>query len=339
MTQHRPPNILYIHSHDTGRYIQPYGFAVPTPNLQRLAESGVLFRQAFCANPTCSASRASLLTGSWPHVNGMVGLAHRGSKLNDYSRHLAAFLGRSGYETALSGVQHESGHDQRAVLGYEHLLEQTPAAGEEPNETFARRAAEFLQAPHERPFFLACGFGLTHRVGKVQWHNGSTPQGDGRYVRPPLPLPDTPQMRQDFADFIVAAGRLDKCMGQVFDALEQAGLADNTLVICTTDHGVAYPFNKCNLTDHGTGVMLIMRGPGGLAGGKVVDAMVSHVDVFPTICELAGLERPSWLQGQSMLPLADGRADSIHDEVFAEVNYHAAYEPLRAVRTCRYKGL
>ena len=74
----RRPNILYIHSHDSGRYLQPYGHAVPAPNLQRLAEGGVLFRHAFSAAPTCSPSRASLLTGMCPHSNGMLGLAHRG---------------------------------------------------------------------------------------------------------------------------------------------------------------------------------------------------------------------------------------------------------------------
>ncbi len=95
---HRPPNIVYIHSHDTGRYVQPYGYAVPTPRLQQFAEQGVLFRNAFCANPTCSASRTALLTGMYPHEAGMIGLAHRGSKLNDPSKHLASFLPKHGYE-------------------------------------------------------------------------------------------------------------------------------------------------------------------------------------------------------------------------------------------------
>ena len=77
------PNIVYIHSHDTGRYVQPYGYAVPTPNIQKLAEQGVTFRQAFCAGPTCSASRAALTTGQCPHSAGMLGLAHRGFFFND----------------------------------------------------------------------------------------------------------------------------------------------------------------------------------------------------------------------------------------------------------------
>ena len=80
------PNILYLHSHDTGRYIQPYGYAVPTPNLQNFAEQGVIFRQAFCGGPTCSASRAVLVTGQCAHSSGMIGLAHRGFILKDYSQ-------------------------------------------------------------------------------------------------------------------------------------------------------------------------------------------------------------------------------------------------------------
>jgi arylsulfatase A-like enzyme len=86
-----------------------------------------------------------------------------------------------------------------------------------------------------------------------------------------------------------------------------------------------------------------MRGPGGYEGGQVQDAMVSHIDLFPTLCDLLEIEAPPWLQGQSMMPLIRGegargsRADGIHDEIYAEVTYHAAYEPKRAVRTERYK--
>ena len=89
--------------------------------------------------------------------------------------------------------------------------------------------------------------------------------------------------------------------------------------------------------------MLIVRGPGGFEGGQVCDAMVSHVDLFPTLCDLLEIEAPPWLQGRSMMPLIRGkdarasRAHEIHDEIFAEVTYHAAYEPKRAVRTKDHK--
>ena len=90
------PNVIYLHSHDTGRHVRPYGHAVPTPAIQQLAEEGVLFRRAFATAATCSGSRAALVTGQYPHVNGMTGLAHRGWELNDNRRHLVHTLRRAG---------------------------------------------------------------------------------------------------------------------------------------------------------------------------------------------------------------------------------------------------
>src|SRR3954470_21580798 len=113
------PNILYLHSHDTGRAIQPYGAPVATPRLQQLAEQGVLFRQAFCAAPTCSPSRAALLTGQSPHTAGMLGLAHRGFALHDYGQHLVHTLRTVGYISTLVGMQHVA-KDPRQI-GYDHL--------------------------------------------------------------------------------------------------------------------------------------------------------------------------------------------------------------------------
>jgi arylsulfatase A-like enzyme len=108
-------------------------------------------------------------------------------------------------------------------------------------------------------------------------------------------------------------------------------------VLCTTDHGVAFPGAKATLFDRGIGVMMLMRGPGGFTGGKVVDAPVSHLDVYPTLCELAGVEAPDWLQGSSLMPLVRGETGRLHEAIFAETTYHAAYQPHRAVRTERWK--
>jgi len=341
-------NILYLHSHDTGRYIEPYGFAVKTPHLQHFAERGVLFQNAFCAAPTCSPSRAALLTGQYPHQNGMIGLCHRGGRLRDPGQHLANFLKSHGYATALSGIQHVTERsDPRQIheLGYEDWLTEGeyPEAPdmESRQEWYAQQAADFIRkADRSRPFFLDCGFFLTHRAGQggtpEQWHTTrNAPEGDPRYVRPPGILPNTPETRRDFADFGVAVNLLDSAMGQVLDALDSEGLAGNTLVIITTDHGLAYPKMKCNLTVHGTGVMLMMRGPGGLEGGKVVDHLASHVDVFPTICDVAGLPAPDWLEGKILTPSIN-EDKSVRDAAFAEVNWHAAPEPMRSVRTQRY---
>jgi N-sulfoglucosamine sulfohydrolase len=325
----KKPNIIYIHSHDTGRYIQPYGHAVPTPVLQQLAEDGVLFRQNFCINPTCSPSRAALLTGSYPHENGMTGLAHRGFALNDYSQHMLHTLRKAGYVSALAGTQHvatpRDGQEPWEVIGYDQRLG-SGSCGRDG-------AVAFLENSPEEPFFLTVGFGDTHRPFPPLEESPDDP----RYCLPPAPLPDTPETREDMVRFKASARILDRKIGDVLDALERSGKADDTLVICTTDHGIAFPRMKCNLHDSGIGVLLIVRGPHGFSGGKVVDGMTSHLDIFPTICDLVGLDHPGWLRGRSLLPLVSGDAAEIHEELFFEVNYHAAYEPKRAVRTTRWK--
>ena len=321
----RPLNILYLHSHDSGRYLQPYGHAVPTPNLKKLATEGVLFRQAFSAAPTCSPSRAALLTGQCPHRNGMLGLAHRGFSMTDYRRHVLYTLRGAGYRSVLAGLQHIAVKPE--AIGYDELLRPRSTHAADVAET----AAAFLDRRPSQPFFLDAGFFETHRE-----YPSPTPDDDPRYTQPPAPIPDTSAARQDFAAYRASARLLDRGAGLILEALERNGLAENTLVISTTDHGIAFPRMKCNLTDAGWGVSLILRG-GPFRGGKVSDAMVSHLDLFPTICELTGAAPPAWLEGRSLLPLIRGEAPEIHDEVFAEVTYHASYEPQRAVRTRRFK--
>jgi N-sulfoglucosamine sulfohydrolase len=321
-----PPNILYLNSHDTGRYVQPYGNAVPTPNIQWLADQGVMFRNAFCAAPSCSGSRAALLTGSYCHNNGMMGLAHRGFALYDYDQHIVRTLRRAGYHTELIGEQHVSATPD--VLGYD-------VVHEIPNTTVssvAPAAIEALSGDIPEPFFLSVGFFETHRS-----FFAPSSVRDRVYSLPPPFLPDTPEIRQDVAAYKASARSLDHGIGSVLNTLHETGLDRNTLVICTTDHGLAFPTAKASLLDRGIGVMLIMRGPG-MPAGVAHDDLVSQIDLFPTICELAGIERPPWLQGRSLVGLVSGdEAPGLRTEVFSELTYHAAYEPQRAIRTDRFK--
>ena len=321
----RPPNILYIHSHDTGRYVQPYGWPVPTPNIQLLADQGLLFREAFCAAPTCSGSRASLLTGQYCHNNGMLGLAHRGWALRDYGQHIIHPLRAAGYRSVLVGEQHIS--EDPNVIGYDDVVKvDSHRAGD-----VAPIAVEMLRDAAE-PFFMSVGFFETHR-------QFSTPTSvrDTLYSLPPPNLPDTARTREDIAAFKASARSLDQGIGAVLNGLQQAGLAEQTLIVCTTDHGLAFPGAKATLFDRGIGVMLLMRGPRGFTGGRVIDAMVSHLDIYPTLCDLAGVDRPDFVQGTSLIPLIRGEVEAPHAEIFAEVTFHAAYEPQRAVRTDRWK--
>ncbi|GAB4130273.1 MAG: sulfatase [Roseiflexaceae bacterium] len=318
------PNILYIHSHDTGRMVQPYGAAVATPHIQRLAEQGTLFRQAFSMAPTCSPSRAALLTGQAPHSAGMLGLAHRGFDLSDTQQHLVHTLKSVGYHTALVGIQHVArdpatiGYDQILTLPNSHAMHVAPAA------------AAFLQAPPTTPFFLDVGFFETHR----EFPPADQPPN---YTAPPPGLPDTPETRADMAAYHASAHTLDQGIGQVLAALDANGLTEQTLIICTTDHGIAFPGSKCTLTDRGIGVMLILGGIALVQGGRVIDSLVSQIDLFPTICELIGMAPPAWLQGRSLVPLLNKTTTQINQSIYAEVSYHAAYEPQRAIRTYRWK--
>lgn len=328
----RKLNLIYLHTHDTGRYIQPYDGQAVTPNLMALAREGTLFRSAFCCGPTCSPSRSALVTGQYPHQNGMLGLAHRGFSLHDYSRHLGSWLRENGYETTLCGVHHEAA--DTAALGYSRVFqEEAPGMSSlEADTRNTEKAVEFLRGPHEKPFFLSLGLHNTHRP-----FEGIDPPIDPNYVKVPACLPDTEETRRDFAEFLTSARRADTCFGRVLDCVRELGLEESTLVLYTTDHGPALPHMKCTLRDTGIGVSLVLKYPGNPMAGKVCDAMVTHMDLYPTLCEAAGVPLPGPVEGSSLFPLLEGSVCRLHDAVFSEINYHAAPEPARCVRTQRWK--
>lgn len=326
-------NVLYIHTHDTGRFIAPYGHNIPTPNLSRLAREGTLFRGAFCAGPTCSPSRSALTTGMLPHCNGMMGLAHRGFALNDYSKHLANYLKRNDYETALFGMQHEA--EKAEAIGYDTLYVHDSDNAADPtgwDNANAESCIRYLRQEHKKPFFISMGLQHTHRPF-VEIDPSINPD----YVLPPPALPDNEATRRDMAGFITAAMRADAVIGRVLDTLSESGYGEDTLVLYTTDHGIAFPYMKCTLFDTGIGISLILKYPGNPMKGRACDALISHIDVFPTLCDLLGLGKPEWLQGQSLVPVLEGTVGEINQAIFAEVTYHAAYEPMRCIRTKRYK--
>jgi N-sulfoglucosamine sulfohydrolase len=323
------PNILYLHSHDTGRYIQPYGHPVSTPALQLLAEQGVLFRQAFSAAPTCAPSRAAMLTGQCAHSAGMDGLTLSGFTI-DYRRHLIHTLHAHGYTSALAGFQHVARSPEN--IGYQHRVTSRGVGAEQ-------WAAEWLQrrGPKEGPFFLDVGFMETHRRDGDFWRDAQITV-DPRYTMPPARFPDTPPTRLDWARYLASARTLDRKIESVLRALDASGHADNTIILYTTDHGLAFPDMKVNASDAGLEVGLILKVPA-LAdrAGTVVDALVSQVDIFPTLCALIDVPPPQWLQGQSLLPLLCGDRDTLHDAVFGEVTYHGLYDPQRTIRTQRWR--
>ncbi len=327
-------NVIYIHTHDTGRYIEPYGYNIKTPNLKQLAKEGALFRNAYSVAPTCSPSRSGLLTSLSPHENGMLGLAHRGFSLYDYNKHIVHLLNENNYETVLCGEQHVA-WPKEEVIGYKKIIsERNKERDDDSNPrdiVNAKNVAKYLKESKGKPFFLAFGMINTHRG----WPEPGDINPDN--VMPPFPIFDNKIAREDFASYMASAAIADNAVGIVLDALKEANLEDETFVFFTTDHGVCMPNMKCNLYDTGIGVSLIIKYPGNKLVGKATDALVSHMDIFPTICEVLNIKKPSHIMGNSLLPILEKNEQEIRDEIFAEVTFHAAYEPMRCIRTRRYK--
>lgn len=335
-------NILYIHTHDTGRVVSPYGYQVPTPAIAEFAKDALTFRNCFTTSPTCSPSRAAMLTGMYPHENGMIGLAQRGFSI-DYRNHLVQYLNQNKYQTVLCGIQHEAGwylnKEDADPIGYQENL--TADSSDYRSEELvkwdlenAERTARWLaERKDEKPFFLSYGMHATHRTFP-DWIEDEIEED---YLLLPPPVPDAPETRKDYARFLTSLKWADRCFGRVIQALKDSGCYEDTIILFTTDHGIPFPYGKCTLYDTGIGVTMMMRVPGMKTAGQVTDSLVSQIDVFPTICELLELPVPKRLRGVSMVPILADKAASTREEIFAEVSFHTAYEPIRCVRTGRYK--
>lgn len=336
-------NVIYIHTHDSGRILSPYGYKVPTPNLECFSREAAVFRNAYCVSPTCSPSRAAMLSGTYPHQNGMLGLAQRGFAM-DCKQHLAGYLGRHGYRTVLCGIQHEAGWyldvgEAASSLGYQEELTVGPGnlrqedMGEWDRENAIQVCRWLSGYQGNAPFFLSFGMYATHRRFPDRIDGDICPD----YAVPPYPVPDSPETRNDFAGYLMSVRGGDRCFGLVADCLKEQGLWEDTIILFTTDHGLANPFAKCTLFDSGTGVALMLRIPGSGTEGRVIDSLVSHLDVFPTLCGLLGIEEPDWLEGESLIPLLEGTAREVREDLLGEINFHTSYEPARSIRTRRHK--
>ncbi len=332
MSQTKRPNILVYISHDTGRHIGPYGSqTVHTPHADRLAGESVLFEQCYCTAPQCSPSRAGAFTGRYPHANGVLGLTHGrfGWDLSGEETHLAAHLKALGYDTCMIGTHHEMhtevGRGFDVYDGQIHCLKQPGVL------------ADWLDGRGEpdRPFYAQIAPFQTHRP----WPTDDCPPDDSLGVTVPGYLPDNDASREDFAGLQGLVRQWDEGLGRLMQLLDDRGLAEDTLLIATTDHGIAMPRAKCTLYDPGIGVLLIVRWPGaGISGGRRQGELVSTVDLTPTLLDLLGTAPVENAHGLSFADLLTSRnAAPPRERVFAEMTFHGYYRPMRAVRTRRYK--
>lgn len=318
------PNILFVIADDWSfPHAGVYGDnVIKTPNFDKVAASGVIFTNSYCAAPTCTGSRGAILTGQ--HIHRLDEGANLYGFLPKRLKTYPDILEAAGYTIGLSLKGH--GPHPPDMGG----RTRNPAGPSFPN---FRKFLE--QAPADKPFCFWWGSHFPHRDYKQDSGINSGMRLED--VKVPGFLPDTPEVRGDILDYYFAAQRFDQQLGECLDLLDEYGKAENTLVVVTSDNGMAFPRSKGNLYGIGTHMPLAVRWPGKIKGGKKVAEVVSHTDFAPTFLEAAGIKPPTDMTGRSMMDLllGNGKRDFVVTEKERHVNCREgdrAY-PCRAIRT------
>ncbi|MBD3350599.1 MAG: sulfatase-like hydrolase/transferase [Candidatus Lokiarchaeota archaeon] len=334
----KKPNIILFITHDTGNYFSCYGGPVKTPNIDNLAEKGVKFTQNYSTAPQCSPSRGSMITGKMPHSNGLMGLVNLGWNLPEDNETIPKILGRNGYSTHLIGLQHE--HRYAKKIGYDTVSPRydAPYFGRSVQKRASNLLDDVEKGEIKQPFYCSVGFFETHRP----FVSGMTMRTDWKYIEIPEYLPDTKGVRKEISHFEGSVKEFDKRIGQILDHLSEKPFAGNTIVIFTVDHGIPFPRAKGTLHDPGCHTALIAYMPRKIAGGKTYDCLISGMDLFPTILNLAGVklttELKKEIQGKSFYNLLMEKQYDPRDHVYMELTFHdQGYNAMRGIRTEKWK--
>lgn len=320
------PNILFAIADDwSWPHAGAYGDrTVATPTFDRIAREGARFTHAFTMAPSCTPSRAAILTGQAAHRLAEGGNLHgflpaRFAVYPDLLEAAGYFVGytRKGWGPG----RFEPGGRSRNPAGPQ----------------FADFNGFMRQKPADRPFCFWFGSQDPHRP----YEKGSGLKAGLKLESVAVPpfLPDTPEVRSDLLDYYLEVQRFDREVGEILDTLAAAGELDNTLVVMTSDNGMPFPRAKANVYDAGVHMPLAVRWPARVSAGRVIEAFVNHTDLAPTFLDAAGLRPPDGMTGRSLLPLLRGEAVTGRDQVFVERERHANVRkgdlsyPMRAVRT------
>ena len=332
------PHILLIVSEDNGPELGCYGDTYArTPNLDRLASEGVRFNRAYVPQAGCSQSRASFLTGLYPHQHGQIGLATWGFRLyREDTPNLPRCLKTAGYRTGIIGKLHVNPES-----AFPFDFHEIPGANfnRKKLSDYTRHAASFIHSGAQ-PFFLSVNLPDAHDPWLRQVDGlPKSPQTGAEVKAMPYLGIDPPAMREMIADYYNSLARLDACVGELLAALEKSGKANNTLVIYLGDHGADFLRGKRTCYEGGLRIPLILRWPGHIKP-QVRDELVSTVDLMPTVIAAAGAVPVADAPGLPLQPLFADEPAKWRTHLFAEYHTHAAaanYHPQRAVRTDRYK--
>lgn len=340
----RPMNVLLITTDDMGRQAGCYGDPLAiTPNLDRLAEEGVLFANAYVTHASCSSSRSSILTGLYPHQNGHIGLAgaHPEYRLKEGIPTLPALLKQAGYFNGIIGKLHISPREP-FPFDFQWASDANPIATRDVREV-ARQAGLFLERAKDRPFFLYLNYFDPHRPfdADANQHKGLPEKPYGPDDIEPFAYLglDGQVVREEVAAYYNCVNRMDVGLGLLFDALKKAGRYEQTLIIFLGDHGVPFTRAKTTSYEAGLAVPFVVRWPGvGRAGLRSAD-FVSSVDLVPTIMDAVGAACPP-VAGRTLRAVVQGETPpDWRTMLFADYTSHAKdhFYPRRTVRNGRFK--
>ena len=347
----RRPNILLAISDDQSwPHAGAYGFsAVTTPAFDSVAKNGVLFSRAFCAASQCSISRATLLTGR--HLWQLEEAGVQGSLFPTKYDVYPELLSDAGYHIGYTGKPWGPGNwklsgRSRNPAGdeYNNRFLQPPTKLIS-NKDYAANFADFLTArPQGAPFCFWYGCHEPHRNYEEQSGRKSGMRLEDAIV-PPF-FPDNEVIRSDLLDYYLEVNWFDRHLARIMDQLRELGELDNTLIVITSDNGMPFPRTKATLYEDGTRMPFAVQWPARIRGGRVIDNLVSFIDVAPTFLDAAGLDVPASMTGRSLLPTLlsaeSGTIEPARQYVLMgkERHNHARAEnvgyPIRAIRTNRF---
>jgi N-sulfoglucosamine sulfohydrolase len=313
------PNFIFlipddISQEDLGCYGHP---VIKTPRIDGLAANGMRFDNAYLAISSCSPSRCSIITGRYPHNTGAPELH---SKLPDDQIRFPELLRKEGYYTALSGKNHMFGNKDRA---FDKI---TGGGGPGGSSDWVEVVRE---RPKDKPFFFWFAANDAHRDWDVSEH---APKYHAKDVIVPPYNADTPATREDYTKYYHEVSRFDHFVGLVRDELERQGVLENTMLVVGTDNGRPFPRAKSRLYDSGIKSPWVVHFPKLVKEGTVTKSFVSSIDLGATCLELAGIQAPERIQGQSFTPILKDPQATVREVVFAEQNWHVYRNHSRLVR-------
>jgi uncharacterized sulfatase len=327
-TAPQKPNIVFIIADDcTFRDIGCYGGQAKTPNIDRLATQGLKFEQCFQTAPMCSPTRHTIYTGLYPVKSGAW---PNHTFAYDNVKSIVQYLKPLGYRVALSGKRHIA---PESVFPFEY-------SGAKKNNPNMNAISQLIKESKEagNPFCLFACSNEPHSP----WDKGDASQYPPAQVKLPPYIADTPVVRENFSKYLAEITYFDGQVGQILDLLDKNNVADNTVVMVTSEQGNAFPFAKWTCYDNGLQTAMIIRWPGHIPAGQTTDAMIEYVDVTPTMVELAGGTPDPVLDGKSFLPVLERKTDHHKDYTYGLMTTRGIFfgndaYPIRSVRSDRFK--